>query len=110
MDEPTTGQDEECISALGETIREFVKNGKIAIITTHDPDFTLNYADYCIVLYDGKIFAKGRSTDVLSREDVIMKCNLVKPIVMRVCEKLEIPPISERTLIHNLTLMTRGEH
>ncbi|RLF15089.1 MAG: hypothetical protein DRJ97_04905 [Thermoprotei archaeon] len=102
LDEPTTGQDEECIAALGEALRSFVEEGGLAVVTTHDVDFASNYADRCVVLCDGVVRAEGPSLDVLSRDDVVLSCGLTKPLVVKVTSNLKLPPISERLLFSRL--------
>ena len=108
LDEPTTGQDEECITALGEVLREFSENGGLAIVTTHDVDFALNYTDYCIVLLDGRVHAFGRTADILSSSEVLLKSNLAMPIILSACKKLKAPPLSECQLRSILQLHRGG--
>ncbi len=96
LDEPTTGQDEECIEALGQAIRGFVEEGGLAVVVTHDVDFALNYADHCVVLNSGEVYAEGEVEEVLSRSDVTSRCGLAKPMVLDVCCSLGLPPIDGR--------------
>ncbi len=98
LDEPTTGQDEECIEALGGVLREFVSSGGTAVVTTHDPDFAFNYADSCIVIKDGEVRSQGSPGDVLSEDDLVLELNLAKPMVLSTCQKLGLPPITELEL------------
>ncbi|RLF11888.1 MAG: hypothetical protein DRJ69_01405, partial [Thermoprotei archaeon] len=96
LDEPTTGQDEECIEALGRAIRGFVEEGGLAVVVTHDVDFALNYADHCVVLNSGEVYAEGEVGEVLSRSDVTSRCGLARPMVLDVCCSLGLPPIYGR--------------
>ncbi len=98
LDEPTTGQDEECIEALGNVLREFVSSGGTAVVTTHDPDFALSYADDCIVIENGEVRSQGPPGDVLSDDKLVSELNLAKPMILSTCQKLGLPPITELEL------------
>ncbi len=76
LDEPTSGQDEECVELLGEILSEEAKSGKTIILVTHDLDFVHDYADVVIVLRDGQIVAQGAPTDVIGNPEIMSKCGL----------------------------------
>ncbi|PCN50110.1 hypothetical protein B6U99_06215 [Candidatus Geothermarchaeota archaeon ex4572_27] len=97
LDEPTTGQDEECIVALGEALKRFVDGGGLAVVTTHDVDFASNYADRCLILCGGKVVAEGPSLEVLSRVEVAT-FGLSRPMVAATCCEVGVEPVSEREL------------
>ncbi len=65
LDEPTVGQDEECIERLGEILREFVKNDRGVIVVTHDLGFVADYVDRIYVLNSGSIVAEGDPIDIM---------------------------------------------
>ncbi|GEM_PF-365411 len=106
LDETTAGQDEECISILGELVKDYVREDHtVAVVVTHDIDFTYNYTDKAIVLHDGKVYASGDTIDVLSRNDVIDKCNLIKPLTLELYNKYGIKPIPDRELMSKIRML-----
>ena len=105
LDETTTGQDEECISILGELIKNYVvKNNAVALIATHDIDFACNYTQKAIVLHNGQIYAIGNTIDILSRDDVVNACNLVKPITLEIFNKYGVKPVPDKELLNLVKL------
>ncbi len=66
LDEPTVGQDEDCIEKLGQIIKNYVKNGRGAIVVTHDLHFIVDYVDRIYVINDGRIVSEGDPIDVMS--------------------------------------------
>jgi len=78
LDEPTVGQDEECIEVLGEVLRNYVKDkSKIVIIVTHDTNFLIDYVDKLLLISNGKIVCFGNPIDILSRRDILDTVGLV---------------------------------
>ncbi len=76
LDEPTSGQDEECMIVLGDTLREEAERGKTVILVTHDLDFVHDYADKVIALSDGRVIAQGSPVDVLGNSEIMRACGL----------------------------------
>ncbi len=55
MDEPVKGLDGSEKSALGELMRSLADSGKTIVFVSHDLEFTEDYADECLMMFDGKI-------------------------------------------------------
>ena len=55
LDEPTKGMDPTFKLKFGEIIRELKKRNKTFIIVSHDMEFSANFADRCVMLFDGRV-------------------------------------------------------
>jgi iron complex transport system ATP-binding protein len=69
-DEPLTGLDLRHRLDAARLLRGFAQSGKGVVMTLHDLDFALRYADRCIVLHEGRILADGPAAAVISPEVV----------------------------------------
>ncbi|MHA1124091.1 MAG: energy-coupling factor ABC transporter ATP-binding protein [Candidatus Heimdallarchaeota archaeon] len=82
LDEPSYGQDYNQKKRLGEFLKEISEKGITVIIVSHDLNFVLEYADRIIVLTDGKIIDDGKRSEVLVKEEIYEKTDLLKPIFL----------------------------
>lgn len=55
FDEPTNGMDPTFKLKFGGIINELKKKNKTLIIVSHDMEFSANFADRCVMLFDGKV-------------------------------------------------------
>jgi len=69
LDEPDSHLDISSRIEISRLIKKCRKNTTI-IITTHDPVFAVNTADYFILLRDGKIIDKGTIEEVIGRKSI----------------------------------------
>jgi cobalt/nickel transport system ATP-binding protein len=82
LDEPMSyldpqGQDE--VAALLQGLNFM---GKTILLSTHDVDFAVSWADTIIIMKDGKLLAYG-GPDLLVNEDCVRKANLHLPRIAR---------------------------
>lgn len=68
MDEPCANLDYGNQIKVLETIQLLTKKGYLIIQSTHDPNHALQYADYALILQEGKITASGKPKDVLTSQ------------------------------------------
>ena len=80
LDEPSYGQDYNQKKRLGGFLKEISDNGITVVIVSHDLDFVLDYVDRVIVLVKGKIIADGKKSEVLAKEEIYEKTDLLKPV------------------------------
>ncbi len=107
LDEPTVGQDEENVHALGSILRSYVNDsGAGAIVITHDVNFSIEYSDKIILLKDGKIIAQGTFCEVFSREEVIKKCRILLNKYTRILVEKCVKPsaVLHRSLLESAAL------
>ena len=59
LDEPTKGLDARSKEELASIFKQLCKQGKCLVLVTHDIEFAANYADRCMMLFDGIITSSG---------------------------------------------------
>lgn len=69
LDEPTAGLDYAGSMNLRSIMDGLHKTGKTLLVSTHDTDWAMEWADLVLVMLDGKIAAAGSPQNVLLRED-----------------------------------------
>jgi len=85
-------------------MREFLNSlddEQTVIISSHDPDFVLEWADYVYILKEGEIISQGNPLDVFNDDETLNTAELTKPFVLSVAEALglnEIPKTKEELL------------
>ncbi|PAV28409.1 ABC transporter ATP-binding protein [Virgibacillus profundi] len=71
IDEPTSQLDPQSTEAIFSIIELMQKKGKTIILVEHKIELIAEYADYIIVMKDGKAVLQGNADDVLSNEQAI---------------------------------------
>jgi phospholipid/cholesterol/gamma-HCH transport system ATP-binding protein len=85
-DEPTTGLDPVNADNIDELILELGKElGVTSIVVTHDLDTAFEVGDRIALLFDGRIRAIGRPSEMLESTD---------PVVMRFVRRTRIEPVA----------------
>lgn len=69
MDEPTAGLDFAGSRNLCEILARLHQDGKTLIVSTHDMDWVMEWADLVVAMLDGQVSACGTPTEVLLRDD-----------------------------------------
>lgn len=73
-DEPTTGLDPIMTAQISELICEMKKKyGVTSIVVSHDIKSALHIADVLVVLYEGKIHARGTVDEIRNSEDPLVR-------------------------------------
>lgn len=81
-DEPTAGLDPEMTARLMALLNRLHEQGRTVVISTHDVEMALAWADHVIVLRRGELLAEGRPQDVFRDRDLLASARLVQPIVL----------------------------
>ena len=114
LDEPASSLDPKHINILNNLINEMTENGITVIISTHDVDYALDWADEIILMKDGRVIHCGLPEEVFSNIELLEQTNLNQPTALRLfnclCKKgilkqnLRIPRnINElESIIYNL--------
>ncbi|MGH7506014.1 MAG: ABC transporter ATP-binding protein [Longimicrobiales bacterium] len=85
-DEPTTGLDPVNADNIDELILELGRQLRVtSIVVTHDLDTAFEVGDRIALLYDGRIRAVGRPSEMLETTD---------PVVMRFVRRSRIEPVA----------------
>ena len=68
MDEPTANLDYGNQFRVMRQVKRLAQNGYIVVLSTHNPEHALQYADKVLVLKDGKVAIYGKPAEVLNPE------------------------------------------
>ena len=69
LDEPTAGLDYAGSLNLCSIMEGLHKSGKTIIVSTHDTDWVMEWADLVVAMLDGRVVVAGTPEEVLLRED-----------------------------------------
>ena len=87
MDEPTAGLDYEGTELLNRIIDQLTRQGKTLLISTHETDWALEWADYVYVLANEKIATEGKPEEILGMENY-RELGFGQPILIRIFKEL----------------------
>ena len=90
LDEPTAGLDPYMTKEIKTIINEISKDKNI-IISSHDMDLIYDICDYIYILSKGNIIGEGEAAVVFSEDKLIEEAKLVKPWLVRIHEKFDLP-------------------
>lgn len=91
LDEPTTGQDEECLKEISSLLLDYKKQGGSIFICTHDVELAANIADRVIVLKAGQIIADSNTKVILTNAELLEESGLSEPPMLALSRLLGIP-------------------
>lgn len=63
LDEPTKGMDAQVKRELAAILNDLLEQGATVVMVSHDVEFCAQYADRCLLMFDGSIAAEGGPTD-----------------------------------------------
>ena len=87
-DEPTAGLDPEMTTRVLDLLDTLHRTGRSIVISTHDVELALAWADHVIVLRQGRLLAEGRPDVVLADEPLLRGARLLQPIVVSAYRQL----------------------
>lgn len=70
MDKPTSNLDFGNQIYLLQILKELSKEGYLIFLSTHNPDFALQYSDRVIILYDKKILANDKANIAITEKNL----------------------------------------
>lgn len=83
LDEPTAGLDPRGQTEIMDMFYTLHKQQKLTtILVTHSMEDALAYADYVIILNQGKVYMEGKPEEVFIQKDALQKVNLDVPEVI----------------------------
>lgn len=89
LDEPTAGLDPISRIEIMELFSSLHRNKNMTtILVTHHMEDALKYADYMIVLSDGKIHSQGRPVDIFNNQKALQEVQLLLPENIHLIHKL----------------------
>ncbi|HEX2034721.1 MAG TPA: ATP-binding cassette domain-containing protein [Chloroflexota bacterium] len=88
-DEPTAGLDPEMTARLLELLNRLHEGGRTIVISTHDVELALAWADHAVVLRRGQLLGAGAPAQVFSDATLLRQARLVSPIVLQTFSQLQ---------------------
>ena len=73
LDEPVNNLDPRHQKMLMELMAELTNEGKTVVCVLHDINAALRYCSHCAIIKEGNLFAYGKTTDVITTENL---CNV----------------------------------
>ena len=89
LDEPDSALDPHQTEKIDGIIDSLTEKGTTVIISTHNMDRALKWADRIILLHEGKVAGQGRPEEVLKDKVLRELTNLKEPTVLRIYEALK---------------------
>lgn len=87
LDEPTAGLDPQGVDEMVGALESLLQAHTTVVISTHDVDFALGWADTVAVLVDGQV-RHGTPTALLSDADLVSAARLRQPLVLQAAAAL----------------------
>ena len=88
LDEPASSLDPKHTVIVNKIVDMLVDQGITVLMSTHNVDYALEWAEEIILIHDGKTLMQGSPVEVLSNGQVLEKTNLKKPASIELFESL----------------------
>ncbi|MFI3213925.1 MAG: ABC transporter ATP-binding protein, partial [Eubacteriales bacterium] len=89
LDEPTAALDPKHTAMVNETMNQLTKEGMTVLMSLHDVDYAMEWADQVLLFHEGILLKAGTPEEVFSDWEALEKTNLHQPSVMRVFLQLQ---------------------
>ena len=88
FDEPAAALDPRHTRIVNRIIDRLTEQGITVMMSTHDVNFALEWADQVFLFKEGKVLAEGTPAQVFSDREVLRETNLEQPAVMELFDSL----------------------
>ena len=88
LDEPSAALDPKHTAKVNQIVDKLTEEGITVMMSTHDVDYALSWADDVILFREGKVLLQGPPIQVFSDKSVLAQTNLEQPAVMQIFERL----------------------
>lgn len=88
LDEPASSLDPKHTVIVDEIVNLLVERGITVLMSTHNVDYAMKWADEIVVIDDGKTLVHDTPVSVFSNDAVLEQANLKKPAAMELFESL----------------------
>jgi ABC-type cobalt transport system, ATPase component len=86
FDEPEASLDTENMGVLESVLESISNEGKTILMSTHDMDFALKWADRVIVFSHGEIIADDMTEKIFLNDELLKKAGLKKPTIYQIMD------------------------
>lgn len=98
LDEPASALDPKHARMIDSIVDQLSDKGITVILSTHDVERALIWADRVILFHEGRVVGEGTADEIFSQPDLLQMTNLEKPTVLRLFESLCEAGVLEKTL------------
>lgn len=88
LDEPASSLDPKHTAIVNGIVDMLADRGITVLMSTHNVDYALEWADEVVLIHDGKLLKQGDPVDVFSDEKALELTNLKKPAALELFESL----------------------
>lgn len=89
LDEPASALDPKHARMIDSLIDDLSNKGITVILSTHDVERALIWAERVVLFNEGKIISQGTPEEIFAKDDLLEITNLEKPTVLRIFENLQ---------------------
>ncbi|NCC44681.1 MAG: ATP-binding cassette domain-containing protein, partial [Clostridia bacterium] len=88
LDEPAAALDPRHTTMVNKIVDQLTKNGITVMISTHDVNYAMDWADDIFLFKDGKVLMQGTPQEVFSNKTALAATNLEQPACLELFESL----------------------
>ena len=88
LDEPGAALDPKHAAVINEVVDKLTNKGITVLLSTHDVERALIWADRVVLFDQGKIVGQGAPDEIFTNEALLHQTNLEKPAVLRIFDSL----------------------
>ncbi len=88
LDEPASSLDPKHTIIVNKIVDMLVEQGITILMSTHNVDYALEWADEIVLIAEGKTQMHGTPVEVFSNDTILQQTNLKKPAAMELFESL----------------------
>lgn len=88
LDEPAASLDPKHARMIDGIIDELSRRGITVILSTHDVNRALIWADRVVLLDEGRVIGEGSPNEIFTNDELLEKTNLEKPTVLKIFQTL----------------------
>ena len=82
LDEPAAALDPKHTTMVNKIVDRMTESGITVMMSTHDVNYALDWADEVVLLHEGKVLMQGAPLDVFSNKSALAMTNLEQPAVL----------------------------
>lgn len=98
LDEPVAALDPEHTGKVHQIVNELTGKGITVLMSTHDIDYALGWADEIVLMHEGKVLRKGSALAVCADTEALLTAHLTEPAVLKMFRSLTERQIISRGL------------
>lgn len=88
LDEPAAALDPKHTAIVNQIIDQLTADGITVLMSTHDVDYALAWADEVVLVKDGRVLAHKSALEIFSDQALLLETNLKQPAALSLFESL----------------------